>query len=350
MRVLHVINSLAIGGAERLVSSLVERLGEAGVDSEILVLKRARRELEFKGSLKSLNSSSVYSPLNVLKIRDFLRGYDLIHVHLFPAFYWVHFALRGDEIPLVLTEHGTDNRRRRIGALRGIERRVYGRYKRIIAISESVRESLLKWLGEDFSERIEVVRNGVDIDGIRRSDPEILDVPFDVKIVMVGRFAHQKDQLTLVKSLEYLPKNVGALLIGGGKLLRKVERKVKELSLEGRVVFLGETLNVYRILKGSDVYVHSVLSEGFGLSVVEAMAAGLPVVVSDIESLREVVGDSGLYFKRGDPRSLARALKRLLSDEKTRMEYSKRSHSRAEMFDISKTLEGYMKIYKEVIR
>ena len=349
MRVLQVVNTLDRGGAERLVIKLAEKLKEHGIESDILVLKRGSREYD-SGDLEviSLDSESVYNVSNLFKIGEYMKNYNLVHVHLFPSFYWVALS-PGEKPPLVLTEHGTTNRRRSIKILKFLERWIYSRYAKIVAVSESVERSLKEWLGDKLSDRITVIHNGVDLSEFKTFERRTR-VGKTKKLVMVANFSGHKDHITLVRAMEYLKNDAVLVLVGEGKGKESVENEVRRLRLEERVIFTGSVENTFDILKDCDVYVHSVKDEGFGLAVLEAMAMGLPVVVSDLDSMRELVGDSGLYFRRGDPRFLADVLNDLLSDTKKLDEFAKRSVQRARVFDIDTTVREYKSLYEEVLR
>jgi hypothetical protein len=115
LKVLHVINSLATGGAEKLLVEALPRFLEQDVQVDLLLLDGARtsfyKELEkkFTGNIISLSGHSTYNPLHIIRLRAYLKNYDLIHVHLFPALYWVAISkfLFNIKVPLFFTEHST---------------------------------------------------------------------------------------------------------------------------------------------------------------------------------------------------------------------------------------------------
>src|SRR5690606_28782886 len=120
MKVLHIINSLHIGGAERLISELCPKLVSLGVKTDVLVLKNTPSKfLEKIKKDKRINLiepglSSLYNPLNIIKIYRCIKRYDILHVHLFPTLYWAFVAncLLKVKKKFIYTEHSTYNKRR----------------------------------------------------------------------------------------------------------------------------------------------------------------------------------------------------------------------------------------------
>ena len=129
MKVLQIINGLDTGGAEKLLLETIPLYREKGVEMDILVLDGSQypfmKELEKLNccTIFSLGNGSVYNPLLIFKIVNFLKKYTIVHVHLFPAFYWVVLAklISFSDVKLVYTEHNTTNKRRRNLFLKAID-------------------------------------------------------------------------------------------------------------------------------------------------------------------------------------------------------------------------------------
>jgi len=103
------------------------------------------------------------------------------------------------------------------------------------------------------------------------------------------------------------------------------------------------------VLKACDVYVHSTTSDGFGMAACEAMAAGLPVVASDVPGLAQVVRGAGILFPVGDHDRLASELNRLAASQEEKMLMSEASLRRARDFSIERTVDGYLELYESVL-
>src|SRR5690625_3764482 len=126
MKILHVINSLNMGGAEKLVVETVPFYQRKQVSVDVLCLNKTETLLwtilkkDTKTGLKGLTNGSVYNPLLIFKLMSYLKRYDLVHGHLFPALYWLVLAkwLSFSKVKIVYTEHSTDNRRRTVSFFR----------------------------------------------------------------------------------------------------------------------------------------------------------------------------------------------------------------------------------------
>ena len=190
-----------------------------------------------------------------------------------------------------------------------------------------------------------VIPNAVDVGAAPRAalagDPP--------RIVTVGRLAAPKDALTLLRALAALgPLPFSALLVGDGPDRTAVEAEIRSLGLGDRVEPAGSRADVPALLAGADVFVLSSRSEGAPFSILEAMAAGLPVVATDVGGVRELVadGETGLLVPAGDPARLADALGSLLADPALRRRLGAAGHARArERFDLRALRDAHLELY-----
>lgn len=357
MKILHVINSLSTGGAEKLVSDLAPLQRERGHTVEVLLLRGG--ESVFRAGLESAGirvydfgvGTSVYSPLNIFRLIPFMRKYDVIHVHLFPAQYWVAIAklLSLSKVHLVTTEHSTNNRRRGSLIWKIFDSAVYACYSSIICCADMARTSLCRHIGN--WKRICSISNGVDIEKVfqsvisSRGDFGICEDVF--LMCQVARFVFPKDQETVVQSLSLLPKNIHAVFIGDGERRENCESLAEKLCVRERIHFLGLRPDVPDLLKMSDLVICSSAYEGLSLASVEGLASGKPVVASDVPGLAEVVGGAGILFPQGDEKALAGAVSRLASDKEFYEKTAAACLRRSRDFDIRKTAEAYLAVYEK---
>jgi glycosyltransferase involved in cell wall biosynthesis len=169
------------------------------------------------------------------------------------------------------------------------------------------------------------------------------------RLVMVGRLAPPKDPVTLIRALATLPGTpFAALVVGDGPDRAEVEAEVRAAGLDGAVELAGERRDVPELLADADVLVLASRSEGAPLSILEAMAAGLPVVASAVGGVPELVDDgtTGLLVPPGDPAALADALRRVLTDPalRARMGAAGRERVRAR-FDIAQLRSAHLELY-----
>jgi glycosyltransferase involved in cell wall biosynthesis len=355
MRVLQVIDSLPLAGAEVLVKDMAPRFRKRGIDCDVAVLRKIGSPLESElqacgVALHSTNVTHLYSPRQVLPLAKLMQGYDIIHVHLFPAQLWAIVAAKRlrTRIPLVTTEHNTWNARRRWW-LRPFDTWMYPHYKCIACNSQATAEELIRWVPKT-ARRIRVIPNGIPLESFESAAPaELPALPPDMlRAVFVGRFEPQKDHLTLLRAVAQV-SSLHLLLVGDGPLRPQLEGQTRSLGIHDRVTFLGKRTDVSSILKASDIYVHSTTSDGFGIAACEAMAAGLPVVASDVPGLAQVIEGAGVRFPIGDDKALAHELLALVSSPERRREMGQASRQRARAFNIEATVDTYLELYRQVL-
>jgi glycosyltransferase involved in cell wall biosynthesis len=195
------------------------------------------------------------------------------------------------------------------------------------------------------ADRTVVIPNAVDVAAAPRSElagkrPLILSV---------GRLKAPKDFLTLVRSLGGLPPaSFDALIVGDGPDRPRVEEEIAALGLSDRVRLAGERRDVPELLASADVFVLASASEGLPVSVLEAMAAGLPVVASRVGGVPEEVedGETGVLVEPGDPDALTAALTRLIADSTLRRRLGAAGRARAEQaFDLDPFRRAHLELY-----
>jgi glycosyltransferase involved in cell wall biosynthesis len=192
-----------------------------------------------------------------------------------------------------------------------------------------------------------VIPNAVDVDAYPRALLERA-VP---RLISVGRLAPPKDWSTLLAALAALDPDAFAevVIVGEGRERGRLEAELAARSLDRRARLLGERDDVPELLSGADVFVLASRSEGLPLSVIEAMAAGLPVVASDVGGLRELVrdGETGVLVPPGDPAALADALRPLLIDHELRRRLGRAGRERAKaLFDLSAFRRAHLELYR----
>ena len=344
MRILHVITSLEFGGAQRLLVDLLP-LQSASEEVTLLVYEHVdndfERTIEEAGiKILCLNEHNFHNPGVIFRLRKIFRDYDLIHAHLFPTIYWASLAARGLKVKLVYTEHSTSNSRRNKSYFRPIERFMYSRYDRIISISQQTQDALISWLGQH-DERFVVVNNGVDTTKFCS-----IKVPVMPKsLIMVSRFASSKDQETVIRAMELIDKEAVLRFVGDGENRRHCEDLAKELGISDRIQFLGSRSDVAELVAASYIGIQSSNWEGFGLTAVEMMACGKPVIATNVDGLKQVVEGAGEIFTLGNASELAARVNYLLADNMYYKKISSRCRQRALEYDIHAMSKKYINIY-----
>lgn len=345
MRILHVITSLEIGGAQKLLTDLLP-LQAISENVTLLVYERICNDFEKTLEQADINiicleEHNFYNPKVVLKLRKIFKDYDIVHAHLFPTIYWASLAARGLKTKLIYTEHSTFNSRRNKWYFRPIERFMYKRYDKIISISRQTQEALTLWLGEN-DERFIIIENGVDT----KKFSSIKTPVIPGSLIMVSRFATSKDQETVIKAMKYIDKKAILRFVGDGENRINCEKITKELGLTDRIQFLGARSDIAELISSAYIGIQSSKWEGFGLTAVEIMSCGKPVVASDVEGLKQVVEGAGLIFKCGNVIELADIINNLLNDKEYYQKVSDRCLQRAKEYDISVMSKRYLSVYK----
>jgi glycosyltransferase involved in cell wall biosynthesis len=362
MKIVHIINSLASGGAEKLLLDTLPIYREKGIVVDLLVLNGTSspfmQALKETGccSIYSLGLKSVYNPIQVFKLIPFLKMYDIAQVHLFPSQYWVVLAklLSFSKIKLILTEHNSTNPRLENRFISVIDRLFYRFYDKVICVSNEISNTFKNYTGLRESKFV-VIENGIDLIKIHEAKPyfknEISNIfsATDLIMIQVSRFDKQKDQETVIHSLMDMPEKVKLILVGEGIFKTKCRELVEQLQLQERIVFLGQRMDVPQLLKTADVVVLSSKYEGLSLSSIEGMASGKPFVASDVPGLKEIVSGAGILFKQGDAKELANKIERLLTDEVYNQETINSCLKRSEQFDIQLMVEKHIHLYQTIV-
>lgn len=288
---------------------------------------------------------------------------DLIHAHQYtPFFYGAASRLFYRRSPVLFTEHGRfhpdyPRRKRKIANRLLLERR-----DRVVGVGEAVRQALIRFEGFP-PRRVGVVYNGVPLDrfsgissqraAVRR---ELLIDDDDFAIVMVARLDPIKDHATAFRAVRevahHLPR-VRLLVVGDGPERPTLEALIRELHLEEWVRLLGTRSDVPRLLAAADVTLLTSVSEGIPLTLIEAMAAELPVTATDVGGVSEVVevGTTGLLAAAEDSSAIATHLLTLARNPGLRRQMGEAGRRRAEaLFSERQMLTAYDLLYREMLR
>jgi glycosyltransferase involved in cell wall biosynthesis len=239
-----------------------------------------------------------------------------------------------------------------------VQRFVWGRVDRVLSVSERLADRMARDVGFP-RERIHTIRNGLDLAqwgaGDRaRTRAALGATADDVLVLAVGRLVPVKNHALLLSAFAQARKNVtrGRLLIAGdGSLKTELEARIRSLGMEGDVTMLGERRDIPDLLAACDVFVLSSDSEGMSNTIIEAMAAGRPVIATDVGGNPELVadGDTGLLVDRGNADAMASAMVALASDAALRERMGTAGRERAcRDFGVTRMLQDYERMYLDV--
>jgi glycosyltransferase involved in cell wall biosynthesis len=329
-----------IGGSERHLLALLPALAERGIDPVFIGLDDPEWQADdFYGALRvpavRIPAPRDVDPLLLARVVRAVRA-DVVHTHLVHADVYgaVAAKLRGSK--LVSTKHNDDPFR--LGAFRHVERGLARLSDRVVTITDALRDFNVERVGIDAA-KIETIHYGLDDLpepwGVNPPD----DVPGDARVLLsVARLTTQKGIDVAIRALPLLPDDTVLVVLGEGPEHATLDALAQELGVAGRVHLLGRVPDVSAWLRRSTVLVHPARWEGFGLGVLEAMLAGLPVVASRVSSLPELVadGETGVLVQPDDPSALAVGVARALEQPglgDAGRERAKREFSVARMAD-----------------
>ena len=255
------------------------------------------------------------------------------------------------------TEHSNIKKKRRGWA----ERLLIHFTDSIACVSEDVKRSMIENQGIS-PEKLAVVYNGVDTDRFcpgslkSRLCRDGLGIKQDASIIgIVARLTPVKDHVTLLKAFlkiyEDIPEAV-LLVVGDGELEQTLIKQTYEMGLNNNVFFVGERQDIPELLNVMDIFVLSSLSEGHNMSLLEAMAAGLPVVATDVGGNSEIVvdGATGFLVPPENPKIFSDKVMILLRDEGLRSHMGKNGRVRVvKNFDKNRMMEEYHFIYSTIL-
>jgi glycosyltransferase involved in cell wall biosynthesis len=284
----------AYGAVERYVAAIARALGERG-----LLVHPGLEELEALGTpTRVLRNPSVAALTRLL--RTLCPGV----VHVTDVWPQALVAARLARVPRLLVTHHTPELPRRDNlAGRAWQRLGWATRPEVIYTSEADRE-------RDGRRPSHVVPLGIDLDRFAAAQPALRkDGPV---VGNVARLAPQKDHATLIEAARQLPEGVRVVIVGDGELREELERRADGLPVE----LVGARDDVPELLASFDVFAFPSLFEGLCLAVIEAQAAGVPVVATPVGGIRETVvdGETGLLVPPRDSAALAAAIRRLLDD------------------------------------
>jgi len=346
MRILHVVESLEVGGLERVVIDLVQQQQKDGHKCMVVCLfHKGTLAAELEGQDVLVACCDKKPGLDLSTIRHLSKtihsfSSDVVHSHNITSNYYCALALiTHRRRRLINTRHG-------IGELPGKMKRLFGislyRTNWVVGVCDQA-TAMLRELYPRWRKKMRTITNGIVLDKHPlRTDANherllrTLNLPADSLIIsIVARLNPVKNHAMLIDAMAHIVKELPQTylaIIGDGPTRHTLQGQTKQLSLEDKVLFLGDRRNVPELLAGMDLFVLSSLQEGHSISLLEACAAGLPIVATDVGGNAEIVreGFNGLLTRSGDAQDLADKLLLLLKNKSLREEFGHNARSWAE--------------------
>jgi glycosyltransferase involved in cell wall biosynthesis len=360
MKILFLITSLDVGGAERQVLDLAERLVFGGHQILVVYMTGSGKLLSNREPFETVCLGSTKSAIGFFKtffsLRALIRSFkpDVVHSHMVHANLLARLVRVVTQIPkLVCTAHSNNEG----GQLRMF---AYRMTNFLADITTNVSRSAVQAFeskGAIKQGEMLAVPNGINTDrfAFNQVSRSIIRESEGVKengkvILAVGRLVEAKDYPSLLRAFEVLcrqDQTVILWIIGEGELKGTLIEICAKLGLSNRVKFFGIRENVADFYSCADIYVLSSAWEGFGLVVAEAMASERVVVATDSGGVKEVVGDEGIVVRPGDPDALASAMRSALDlDSNAARTLGRLARERVvDNYSLDSVVAAWMKLY-----
>ncbi len=368
MRVLHLISSAGFYGAENALVSLAAASQKAGACRPVVgVLRDARnphQEAADQARQRGLEAevfacSGRLDPRTIRAIRRKAQEMrvDLMHSHGYKSNFYAYLAARPVGIPVLATCHTGTDRPEMTAALRlydWLDRGILRRVNQVVAVSPAIAE-VLRQRGIP-AERIAVVPNGVDVERFRNARPA-LALPEGAKAVgMVGRLTAHKGPDCFLEAASIVAVRIPEarfVLVGDGPERSRLERAAAQSGFGDRIVFTGVRHDMPAVYASLSVFALPSYSEGLPMSVLEAMAAGVPVIASRVGAIPQLIESErdGLLVHPGAPAKLAEAIVRVLEHPAWAQELSRSAQQRVMREYSSESMaRRYQPLYESLCR
>lgn len=354
-RVLIVIPTLGIGGGEKLAIDIVLNLNLQKCEVLLLslfpkmgtVFENIIKENGIK--IKYLNKKIGFDPKVIIEFAKLVREYKphIIHTHLnvvpyvLPATIFYGIKNRFHTVHSVANMEST-------GFLKKLMKVTYRFFSFTpVAICDFVKTTICEEYGLP-DERVPCIYNGVNTEMFNRIEKKKNINYFN--FITTGRMQHVKNHKLLINAFSDVAKkheNVILTILGDGELRLDIEKQIKELSLEEKVILKGVVSNVPVELNEADVYIMTSNYEGLPLSVLEAMACGLPIVTTKAGGVIDIVkqDQNGLLIDVGNREQLVKAMSKLIEDVKLRQQFGEVSFNMSKQYDIQVCSKKYENLY-----
>jgi glycosyltransferase involved in cell wall biosynthesis len=358
MKILQICSARQLGGGEKHLADLANGLARRGHEVFAALIPSSPLTAELSSlprqNIVELPMRSSLNVASALKLARFVRRHEIDIVHAHVARDYPLAALAARRARLVLTRHV-------LFPLNRIHKLTLRRTARVIAVSQAVAEGLrAQRIFEP--QKIALIHNGIDVERFATGRESIPSreprADHKLRVGMIGHLAPIKGQEDFIRAAAIVCEgrdDVEFIVAGedksrGGENRHHLEKLIDELGLNQRVSLVGWIDDVANLLLTLDLFVSPSQSEPFGLSIVEAMAAGVPVVATMSEGAREIIDEdkTGRLVSIGDAAALAQVIDELLSDQKQRDRLAENAGLAVrERFSLERMLEATEEVYRQ---
>ncbi len=374
IKILYLITDIGKGGAERFLIDICNALSLRN-DVEFIIgsLLDNNQYIEDTKRFRIVNLNfqtfSFFKKNECLEYQELLKEFqpDIIHTNRFLAEF-LSFYYQDNKIAYVT--HGHDNMVQFNGLkikdifnkpklTNYLEKKILflKKYRKnptwVIANSKHTERFYKNVVPKNMKSKVVYIPLGFDYNRFFKNEEN--KISGKLKLVNVGSFQDKKNQKFILKIADSLLKYTTDFeihLLGDGKNRVDLEQQTKEQKLNNHIFFQGNVNNVEEYLHNSHIYLHTAWYEPFGLVLLEAMAAGLPVVTLDGQGNRDIIeqGKNGYLFDNEDPELFAKAILELKSNTDKYSEISNYAKSYSKQFDMQIMVDKFMSFYKGIVK
>jgi len=363
INVMHIVSSLKVGGLEKLVVDMCKLAVEkdfykpfiCSLDGSHTFIKRdaINYDIEVISVNQGRRNNRLFDRLKMhTVIKD--KKIDILHSHNAAAHVNGVFWAKCNRIPIVHTKHGN------VLPFQTFkhewQNKLAARWTNcLVAVSQEIQKKVIEGYNVP-SDKVVLIHNGININRFQCKHNEANSENQKVfRIGAVGRLSPEKDYLTMLKAIRDIINNdfnIQLDIVGDGDQKQELQEEARSLGISEQINFLGERHDIPELLNQFDVFVQSSLMEGMSLTILEAMASGLPVVATDVGGNPEVIVDkqTGFLVSKKNPAQLAEAIINIISDCTLIKKMGNAGRKRIEEnFGISTMVQQYLNIYQEIL-
>lgn len=360
MKILHVITTINLGGAENHLFDLVSGQVQAGHRVRVAYLKgdhywaKAYRAIGVETFCLDITNYALL--FKFYKLKNLIGRFQphIVHAHMPPAELAVRLALVGSpKLTLIISKHNDEP------FAPAFKNNILApwcarRAQAIIFISQAVRSYMLEWLPKTQGQKTPTIFYAVDKEKFRNAKPAPdIRALGSMIIGTVARLTAQKSLDTLLNAFaSFLKKGPRAVLVivGSGELEAALKKQAADLGIADKVIWTGKRQDIPSVMKAFDIFALTSVYEGFGLVLLEAMAAHVPIVASRVSAIPEVLenGKCGLLFEKRNALELEQCFESLL-DKSVRSSLVEAGARRiSEVFSVERMVKETTYLYSEI--
>jgi glycosyltransferase involved in cell wall biosynthesis len=364
--ILFLISSEGYYGVENMLVSLAQQLDQQGCRTVVGVFRNSQNphvevaeQAERQGIAVEIISCNGRWDWNVVsQIRCLVKKHDVdvLHPHGYKADLYAWAAAAGNRVALVATSHNWPSKALSMRTYAVVDRLALRSFDRVVVVSDAVAQILLR--SGVANEKVELIPNGVDLGRFRDVTPALrteLETGTEPVIGFVGRLVAEKGGVTLLQAAQrVLTKRPKAkfVLVGEGPARQEWEALARELGIDQQVTFTGARNDMPEVYASFDAMVLPSEIEALPMCLLEAMAAGKPVIATRVGAIPRLImnGTTGLLIEPGDVNALTKAILRLLEDRDFASRLGEKGRDRvAQHFSAQQMAKNYIGTYEQVL-